>query len=167
MRQSGKSVNVVLLGNRAEDVRLLSMFNSDSDADVPDCTEIEIGAVGKYFRAPLKEVGFLPLNDYLKNSGWYDKIVAARFAPWSKQGVIFGVPHDLHPTTISYRKDLYDEAGVDLESAKTWREFQEKCLAFESYWRQRGVRRHAVGLAITGARPPGRDVDAATHQPAR
>lgn len=152
-RLTGKSTQFLLISNRAEDVRLLSMFNNrhGGGEKVPDLAEIEIGSVGKYFRPPVDEVGFLPLNDFLKESGWYDQIVKTRFAPWSKQGTIYGVPHDLHPTTITYRKDLFDEAKVDLAAAKTWPEFQECCLKFQRYWRERGKDRLSIGFSATTA----------------
>src|SRR5205807_209390 len=44
----------------------------------------------------------------------------------------------VHPVSITYRKDLFDEAGVDLGSAKTWPEFQGKCVKFQEYWHARG-----------------------------
>ena len=34
--------------------------------------------------------------------------------------MIFGVPHDVHPTTLTYRDDLFRQAGIDLSQAKTW-----------------------------------------------
>src|SRR5439155_7679794 len=86
-----------------------------------------------------------------KRSGWYDQIVRARFAPWSKKGVIFGIPHDLHPTTIVYRKDLFDLAGVDLAAAKTWPEFRQACLQFRHYWMSQGKSRWPVGLTRTAS----------------
>ena len=102
--------------------------------DTPDLVEVEINRIGKFFRPPVEEVGFLPLNDLLKRDGLYDQIVESRYAPWSKQGVIFGIPNDLHPCTITYRDDLFREAGVDLAAAKTWPQFQEACLKFQAYW---------------------------------
>ena len=76
---------------------------------------------------------------------WIDRVVAARFAPWSKRGLIFGVPHDVHPVTITYRHDLFWEdpdthvgPHIDLASAGTWPEFQALCLRFQDYWRARG-----------------------------
>ena len=53
--------------------------------------------------------------DRARPDAWIDRIVSNRLAPWTKQGVIFGVPHDVHPVTLSYRKDLWDEAGIDPE----------------------------------------------------
>ena len=41
--------------------------------------------------------------------------VSSRLAPWSKGGHLFGLPLDVHPVSITYRRDLYEQAGVDLE----------------------------------------------------
>jgi len=149
-KQTGVTVDVQLVSATAMDLRLSSLFMTDpTSPELPDLTEIEIGWVGKYFRPPVDQVGFLPLNNYLRNSGWEDKIVKQRLAPWTKEDTIFGVPHDVHPVTVMFREDLYRQAGVDLEAAKTWPEFHEKCLAFEKYWRQHGYpHRHAVQAGI-------------------
>ncbi len=144
--RTGRRVSVDLMSTRAVDVRLLSLLMSGS-GDVPDVVELEIGSVAKYFRPPVDQVGLLPLNEFLKESGWLGEVSAARLKLWSKDGVIFGVPHDVHPVTITYRKDLFDEAGVDLEKAATWPAFREACLAFQAYWAGRGVRRHAMEFA--------------------
>jgi len=78
---------------------------------------------------------------------WIDRIIPARFTPWSKHGVIFGVPHDVHPVSLTYRDDLFRQAGIDLSTARTWTQFQDKCAAFQDYWRTHGVsHRHALEL---------------------
>ncbi len=147
-RETGIAVNIELLSGRAMPVRLQSLFMSGATGSVlPDLVEVEIGWVGRFFRPPLSEIGFTPLDALLKSSGWDHRVVQQRFAPWSKQGVVFGVPHDVHPVTITYRKDLFDEAGVDLEAAATWSDFQDKCLEFKRYWSSRGYpQRHAIEL---------------------
>lgn len=79
---------------------------------------------------------------------WKDRVLPARFGPWSKQGVIFGIPYDLHPTVITFREDLFREAGIDLAACATWSDFHEKCLQFENYWKRRGHPfRHAFELS--------------------
>jgi arabinosaccharide transport system substrate-binding protein len=151
--RTGKTVRLDLMNTQAMDVRLLSLFmfaqgnRSGADVASPDLVEVPLESIGKYFRPPVAEVGFLPLNDYLRNSGWMDRIVTARFSPWSKDGRIFGVPHDLHPCTLSYRKDLFDAAGVDLASARSWPEMQRRCLAFENYWINHRRPRTALGMS--------------------
>ena len=148
--QTGHSVRLDLIALQALDIRLISLFMSgNTDAGGPDLVELEIGSIGKFFRAPTDEVGLLPLNSFLEKSGWMNRIVHARFAPWSKGPIIFGIPHDLHPCTITYREDLFDEAGVDLESAKTWPDFQSRALQFQSYWHAHGHDRIALQLSTT------------------
>ena len=195
--KSGQSLEIELITTRALNVRLMSLFMSGQrDKSLPDAVEIELTSIGRYFRPPLSQIGFLPLNEYLQNSGfreiesihapgrkgwnariiadgriythdgmkwvlnpartipdaWIDRIVKSRFAPWSRDGVIFGVPHDVHPVTITYREDLFREAGIDLSAAKTWREFHLQGLAFQRYWSQRGYRqRHALELSRASA----------------
>jgi arabinosaccharide transport system substrate-binding protein len=150
-RRTGLSVDVKLIASRALNVRLESIFMSGlADSTAPDLVEIEISDVGKYFRPPLREMGFVALDDLLKESGYDRRIVASRFAPWSKEGVIFGVPHDVHPVSIVFRDDLFREVGIDLGEAKTWGQFQERCLLFQERWRAKDAKkyshRHAMEL---------------------
>jgi ABC-type glycerol-3-phosphate transport system substrate-binding protein len=143
-------VDIQNISLRAETVRLESMFMSGQSGRIlPDVVEMEIQNVGRFFRPPVDEIGFLPLNDYLKRDNWDKRIVPMRFATWSKQNVIFGVPHDVHPVAIVYRQDLFQQAGIDLEKAKTWSEFQDMCLKFQDYWRAQGKpTRHAIELPL-------------------
>ena len=147
-RETGRTVNCNLVQFRALNVRLGSLFMSDPESpEVPDLVELEIGSVGRYFRPPTGAMGLIPLNDYLARSGWGEKLVKQRLAPWTKDGLIFGVPHDVHPVTITYRHDLWTEAGVDPTTAKTWAEFHALCERFKQYWRGKGFPyRHAIEL---------------------
>jgi hypothetical protein len=79
---------------------------------------------------------------------WIDRLLASRLAPWTKAGVIFGVPQDVNPVTITYRADLFAKAGIDLAAATTWPKFQDACLRFQAYWANKGFRdRHAIELS--------------------
>lgn len=143
-RRTGLSVDVKLIASRALNVRLESIFMSGTaDSAAPDLVEIEISDVGKYFRPPIREMGFIALNDLLKASGYDRRIPTSRFAPWSKEGVIFGVPHDVHPVSIVFRDDLFREVGIDLSAAKTWTQFQEMCLLFQERWRAKDAKKYA------------------------
>lgn len=144
--ESDRKVQVKQISVRAADVRLLSLMMSNATGEqVPDLVSLEIGSVGKYFRFPAKEVGLLPLDDFLDRSGWRSRILSSRFAPWTRGGKVFGIPYDIHPTAITYRKDLYDQAGVDLATCKTWPEFQVAALAYQKYWAANG---HPERIAI-------------------
>jgi arabinosaccharide transport system substrate-binding protein len=151
-RRTGRTVGIELMTGRAEDARLQSMFMSgQSGPSLPDVVEIEIGAVGKFFRPPVEDIALLPLNDRLERSGWGRRILPSRFAPWSKRGTIFGVPHDVHPVAIAYRRDLFEAAGIDLEATTLWPEFQAMGLRFQRYWQARGhAARRAIELPRSG-----------------
>jgi arabinosaccharide transport system substrate-binding protein len=154
---TGLTARVQLIGQLAEDLRLVSLFmSSHSNDSAPDLCEIEINAVGKFFRPPADDVGLLPLNHYLQNSGQFDRILKSRFAPWSKfdphtgQTLIFGIPNDVHPVTIVYRKDLFDQANIDLSQAKTWNQFQDACLQFQNYQSKHGhPQRRAIEMSAS------------------
>jgi ABC-type glycerol-3-phosphate transport system substrate-binding protein len=138
-QRTGQSVDVKLINGQALNIRLNAIFDRDETGpDVPDLVTIEISNVGRYFRPPLKYIGLLPLNDRLERDGLRERLLAARLAPWSKDGQIFGLPMDVHPVTITYRRDLFDQAGVDPATATTWPAFAEKCRAFQRYWAAHG-----------------------------
>jgi arabinosaccharide transport system substrate-binding protein len=150
-RKTGRSVRVELISPRAMDVRLVSLLMAGPTGGrpglVPDLVEIEINSAGLFFRAPAEEVGFVPLNDYLERSGWFERILPARLEAYTKAGMVFGIPHDVHPVAITYRRDLFEQARVDPASARTWAQFQQIGLAYQSYWQGHGEpERRAIEL---------------------
>ena len=153
--RTGLTAGISVMGQAGENIRLASAFMSGSSGpSVPDLCEIEINSIGQFLRPPVDDVGLLPLNDFLRKSGWDSRIIASRFAPWSKidprtgRRIIYGIPEDVHPVTITYRRDLFDEAGVDLRQARTWSEFQELGLEFGAYWANHGrPGRRAIALS--------------------
>jgi ABC-type glycerol-3-phosphate transport system substrate-binding protein len=157
--QTNFTASASLMGQMGENVRLASAFMSGGRGGAaPDLCEIEIHSIGQFLRPPVDDVGLLPLNGFLEKSGWDKRIVASRFAPWSKtdprmgKQIIYGIPEDVHPVTITYRKDLFDDAVIELEQATTWDQFQDKCLAFQSYWSAHGAsQRKAIGLSTVAS----------------
>ena len=150
-KKTDVSIDLQIVQVHAMSRRLQAAFADGLSGDgVPDLVEMEVGQVGKFFRPPLAEVGFEPMRPLLEKSGWYGQIVKSRYAPWSKQGEVFGVPHDVHPVGITYRDDLFQQAGIDLSAVKTWPDFQQSCLRFQRYWQENGHQtRHAIELFST------------------
>lgn len=147
-QQTGKRVQVQLMPARALDARLLSLILSEtSSADSPDLVEIEIGSVGKYFRAAPEHSGLLPLDSFIAADPAAQHLLPSRLASWTRSGHIFGIPRDVHPVTITYRQDLFHQAGVDLSQCATWAEFHQACLRYQAYWSARGQQRWAMQLS--------------------
>lgn len=117
----GVTVDVQLVHNTAVTSRLRSAFWAD--LDVPDLVEVEISSAGSFFRGRLENVGFVDLTDRLRRSGLYDAMVQARFAPYTSRGRIFGLPHDVHPVMLAYRRDIFEKEGVNADEIRTWDDF--------------------------------------------
>ena len=120
-RFPGKKVDVQLVHVTAVSSRLRAAFWAD--LDVPDLVEVEISKSGAFFRGPLENVGFVDLMPRLRETGYLDKIVPTRLTPYTNRGRIFGLPHDIHPVMLAYRRDLIEEIGVDVSKLTTWDEF--------------------------------------------
>ncbi len=117
----GVTVQLQLVSNTALASRLQAAMLAD--VDVPDMVEIEISSAGTFFRGPLKDVGFLDLTERIHKSGLWDGMVRARFAPYTSRGHIFGLPHDVHPVQLAYRRDIFQKEGVDVSKIRTWEDF--------------------------------------------
>lgn len=117
----GVKVDLQLVSNDGLAARLQNAFLAD--LDVPDLCEIEISASGTFFRGPLKDVGWSDLTERVHRSGLWDQMVQARFSPYTNRRHIFGLPHDVHPVQLIYRRDLVEAAGVDVREIKTWDDF--------------------------------------------
>lgn len=117
----GVTVDVQLVSGQAVTSRLQAAFWAD--LDVPDLVEVEISSAGSFFRGPLEDVGFVDLTDRLKDSGLINRLVRTRLAPYTNRGCVFGLPHDVHPVMLAYRRDIFEAEGIDVAALTTWEEF--------------------------------------------
>lgn len=114
---------VSLLSQQALERRLLSGFFSD--IPVASLVEVVRELAPKTFASPLDQIGFADLTEKIEEEGIDELIQAAAFSPWTSRGRIFGLPHDMHTTLLSYRADIVEAAGIDLSKVETWDEFFE------------------------------------------
>jgi len=120
-RDANASVAVELVHTTAVTSRLRAAFWTGKN--IPDLAEVEITWAGTFFTGPVEQIGFVDLRPYLVRDGLLDKIVSARLAPYTHRGRIFGVPHDVHPVMLAYRRDLFARYGIDANELTTWEEF--------------------------------------------
>lgn len=120
-KHPGVRVQMQLVSNASLATRLQAAFLAD--LDVPDLVEVEISSAGAFFRGPLEDVGFVDLTDRIHRSGLWEAMVTSRFAPYTSRGRIFGLPHDVHPVMIAYRRDIFEREGVDARQIRTWDDF--------------------------------------------
>lgn len=114
----GAPYKISLLSQSALERRLLSGFFSD--IPVANLVEVVREMAPKTFAGPLEEIGFVDLTDRIAEEGIDKLIHPAAFSPWTSRGRIFGLPHDMHTTMLSYRADIIEAAGIDLNAVETW-----------------------------------------------
>ncbi|MBV9848785.1 MAG: extracellular solute-binding protein [Armatimonadetes bacterium] len=123
----GVTVDLELVSNNALAARMQSAMLAN--LDVPDIFEMEIGQAGALFRGPAKDIGLLDITSRVRAPGpngtpsLWDRMVQARFAPFTNRGSIYGLPHDVHPVQLAYRRDIFLKEGIDPEKIKTWDDF--------------------------------------------
>jgi arabinosaccharide transport system substrate-binding protein len=117
----GVKVEIQLVNAQAVTSRMQAAFLAN--LKVPDLVEVEISSAGSFFRGPLKHIGFADLTDRIHKEGLWDRMVQARFAPYTSRGRIFGIPHDVHPVMLAYRRDIFEQEGVDVRQIETWDDF--------------------------------------------
>ena len=83
----GWQVEIKLMDSQSLSNRLTAAFVRGSGA--PDASEIEINDIGRFFKGEAEEVPFEDLEQLgaqYGDEGWVERIVEARYAPWSYKG---------------------------------------------------------------------------------
>jgi arabinosaccharide transport system substrate-binding protein len=117
----GVTVDIQLVTEQAVTSRLQAALWSD--LEVPDLVEVPIHFAGSFFRGSLENIGFLDLTERVEKAGLLNRMVKARFAPYMSRNRIFGLPHDVHPVMLAYRRDIFEKEGIDASQIKTWDDF--------------------------------------------
>lgn len=117
----GVKIDLQLVSGPAVTSRLQAAFWSD--LDVPDLVEVPIDYAGTFFRGRIQNVGFADLSDRIERAGLKQRMVSSRFSPYMSRGRIFGLPHDVHPVMLAYRRDIFEKEGIDADAIKTWDDF--------------------------------------------
>lgn len=91
------------------------------EADLPDIIQV----LNRDFPAFSKKYpgNFLDITD--KTKELKEKFVTSSWEPVTEQGKVYAMPWDLGPTAVYYRKDLFQQAGVDPSKIETWAEYIE------------------------------------------
>jgi len=103
-------------------VEKYSIIMQSGGEGAPDLIDIEQGQFPKFIRG---DIPFEPLNPFLEADGVKDAIAAGRQALYTVDGNIYGLEHAATVSALYYRKDAFDEAGIDMTQIKTWDEFTE------------------------------------------
>ncbi|CAN0541910.1 unnamed protein product, partial [Laminaria digitata] len=114
-------LDVTLMSVAAIQSRMMSGFFGG--LPTADLIEVEKAVVPQAFMGPIDAIGFTDLTDILIEEGLLEQFNQPSLSPWSVDGRVFGLPHDVHPVMLAYRADITEGAGIDLTQAETWDEY--------------------------------------------
>lgn len=120
---SNSKLDVELMSIPAIQSRMMSGFFGG--LPTADLIEIERAVAPQVFMGPTEAIGLHDLTDLLIEEGLLEQLNQPSLAPWSVDGRVFGLPHDVHPVMLAYRADITEAAGIDVTQAQTWDEYFE------------------------------------------
>ncbi len=114
-------VDIALMDTKSISDKYTIIINSGGEG-APDLLDVEQGIFPNFIRG---EVPFMPLDDDLKRDNLTHVMSEGRQALYTVDGKQYGIEAAACVSALYYRKDLYDQAGIDVAGLKTWDEFTE------------------------------------------
>ena len=113
--RTGLTVEVRLIDRNAIDLRLIA-----GGDDVADVVQLEVQPAAKFLEAP---------GDWFRA---FEK-PTVRSDRWDRDGITWGLPMDVHPVALAYRKDLLDEAGIDVRGLFFWEGIERAAADYQRH----------------------------------
>ncbi|WP_240479642.1 ABC transporter substrate-binding protein [Haloprofundus marisrubri] len=117
--QEGAEISVEELGSDSWEQRFQTAITSGSGA--PDFSVVQNFDVTNYASVN----GLTDLTSRIDEAGIREDIVETKWGTVSHDDAVYAIPWDIGPTGIYYKRDLYEEAGIDPNSIETWDDFIE------------------------------------------
>lgn len=118
--QKGANVDVKVMGGDTWEQKFQTAITSGTGA--PEFSSIQNYDVTNY--ASIN--GLKDLTSRIDEAGIRDEIVDGKWKAVKYDGKDYAVPWDIGPTGIFYKRDKYEEAGIDAASIETWDQFIEE-----------------------------------------
>lgn len=117
--ENDASVEVEELGGDAWEQRFQTAITSGEGA--PDFSVVQNYDVTNY-----ADIGGLrDLTDRIEEAGIEDEIVEGKWETVTHDGAYYAIPWDIGPTGVFYKRDRYDDAGINPDDLETWDDFIE------------------------------------------
>ncbi|WP_246999751.1 ABC transporter substrate-binding protein [Halosolutus gelatinilyticus] len=117
--EEGADVTVKELGGDAWEQRFQTAITSGTGA--PDFSAVQNYDVTNYASIG----GLRDLTDRIEEAGIVEEIVEGKWQTVSYEDAYYAIPWDIGPTGVFYKRDRYEDAGIDVEAIETWDDFIE------------------------------------------
>ena len=99
------------------------MISLQTGTGAPDIVDIEIAMYANFITGEEEYIPLVPLNDIVEPEK--DVLIMGRFDNYANHGNYYGVDYHVGAAAMMYNKEIFEEAGVDINAIKTWDEFKE------------------------------------------
>ncbi len=131
-----------------------------SGSGFPDIIEQNAGNIVKFMKGDDSVIPYADLKPALTASAYADEVLMSRFDRYTKDGKLYGAPHDVHPVVMLYNDEAWKKYGIDLsKDMDTYAQFLDACKEVEKQ----------SNLEMSDGRPIGVIMDciSCTNLPAR
>jgi len=105
------------------------MISLQTGTGAPDLVDIEIAMYANFITGEEEYIPLVPLNDIIEPEK--DVFIMGRFDNYANHGNYYGVDYHVGAAAMMYNKELFEEAGIDINSIVTWDEFYEAGKVFK------------------------------------
>lgn len=106
-----------------DDVHNNLMISLQTGTGAPDMVDIEIAMYANFITGEEEYIPLVPLNDIIEPEK--DVFIMGRFDNYANHGNYYGVDYHVGAAAMMYNKEIFEEAGVDINSIVTWDDFKE------------------------------------------
>ncbi len=99
------------------------MISLQTGTGAPDIVDIEIAMYANFITGDEASIPLLPLNDVIEPDK--DNLIMGRFDNYANHGNYYGVDYHVGAAAMMYNKEIFEQAGVDINSIVTWDDFKE------------------------------------------
>ncbi len=99
------------------------MISLQTGTGAPDLVDIEISMYANFITGDEASIPLVPLNDVIEPDK--ENLIMGRFDNYANHGNYYGVDYHVGATCLMYNKEIFEEAGVDINSIETWDDFKE------------------------------------------
>lgn len=99
------------------------MISLQTGTGAPDIVDIEIAMYANFITGEEEYIPLVPLNDVMEADK--DNLIMGRFENYANHGNYYGIDYHVGAAAMMYNKDIFAEAGVDINSIVTWEDFYE------------------------------------------
>lgn len=99
------------------------MISLQTGTGAPDMVDIEISMYANFITGDEASIPLVPLNDVVEPDK--ENLIMGRFDNYANHGNYYGVDYHVGATCLMYNKEIFEQAGVDINAIETWDDFKE------------------------------------------